>query len=253
MIDPTLRFSSRVENYIKYRPSYPAAVVDLLKAVCGLTGESVVADIGSGAGILTELFLRNGNPVFGVEPNPEMRAAGERLLRRFPRFTSVAGTAEATTLPDQSVDFITAGQSFHWFDKRRARREWQRILRSEGWVVLIWNERRTESSPFLAAYDELLRRFGTDYEKVNHTQITDEILAPFFGSAGARREVFPNAQRFDFDGLTGRLLSSSYVPEPGHPSYAPMMASLRAIYDAYQVEGCVTFDYDTNVYYGQLT
>src|SRR4051812_35067235 len=101
---PTERFSSRVENYVKYRPGYPAAVVPLLETACGFTRESVVADIGSGTGILAEVWLKHGNPVFAVEPNGPMREAAERLLTAYPAFTSVPGTAEATTLADHSVD-----------------------------------------------------------------------------------------------------------------------------------------------------
>src|SRR5689334_15561560 len=134
MVDPTLRFSNRVDNYSKYRPTYPSAVLDLLAAECGLTSNALIADIGSGTGLLAELFLTNGNRVVGVEPNREMRAAGERLLANAPGFTSVDGTAEATTLAAGSVDFVTAGQAFHWFDRALARVEFARILKPEGWV-----------------------------------------------------------------------------------------------------------------------
>src|SRR5271154_1515768 len=127
--DPTARFSSRVEKYVRYRPSYPKEVVALLGKQCGLTAESVIADVASGTGIFTRLLLENGNRVFGVEPNAEMRRAGEEYLAAFPRFTSVAGTAEATTLPDHSVDIVTAAQAAHWFDRAKARREFVRILK----------------------------------------------------------------------------------------------------------------------------
>src|SRR4051794_38465761 len=171
MSDPTKRFSSRVEDYIKYRPSYPVEILDLLKKSYGLTSLNVVADIGSGTGISTELFLSNGNPVVGVEPNNEMRIAAERLLKAFPNFHSVSGTAEATTLDSSSFDFIVSGQAFHWFNREQARKEFVRILKPEGWVVLIWNDRKTDSTPFLEAYEQLLKTYGTDYEKVNHKQI----------------------------------------------------------------------------------
>lgn len=252
MIDPTKRFSSRVENYIKYRPGYPPAVLDLLREQCGLTPASVVADVGSGTGILSELFLRNGNRVFAVEPNPEMRAAGERLLRDYPNFTSVDGTAEATTLPDRSVDFVTAGQAFHWFDPRRARAEFARILRPGGWVALIWNDRRIDSSPFLQAYEQLLRRYSLDYRTVDHKHIDAAVLRPFFGPAGYTLAAFANRQDFDYAGLAGRLMSSSYAPEAGHPNHRPMLEHLRAIFDAHQVDGAVAFEYETQVYYGHL-
>ncbi len=252
MRDPTQRFSSRVESYIKYRPGYPADMVDLLRDKCGFTSDSMVADIGSGTGILTELFLRNGNRVFAVEPNREMREAAERLLGQDPNFTSVSGTAETTTLKDRSVDFIAAGQAFHWFDREQSRREFVRILKSAGWTVLIWNERVVDS-PFAKAYERLLRTYGTDYEEVNHKHTDAKALGPFFGANGYKRAGFPNRQVFDWEGLKGRLLSSSYAPEPGHPRHVPMLEALSALFARNQMDGNVVFEYETLVYYGQLS
>ena len=253
MIDPTQRFSSRVENYVKYRPSYPAAIVELLKAECGLTQDSIIADVGSGTGLLSELFLKSGNRVFGIEPNQEMREAGERLLRGYANFVSVAAAAEATTLDDHSVDFVTAGQAFHWFDLDRVGVEFARILESHGWIVLVWNERRIDSSPFLRAYEELLHTYAPEYEIVNHKQIDLDVIRATFHSSDFELTSFDNRQLFDFEGLKGRLLSSSYAPEAGHPNYAPMLEELAAIFRRYQLNDRVSFDYDTQLYYGQLS
>ena len=252
MIDSTQRFSSRVENYIKYRPGYPPAILDLLKEKCGLTRGSIIADIGSGTGILTELFLRNGNPVFGVDPNRAMREAAEQLLGQYSKFTSISGTAEATTLKDRSVDFVTASQAFHWFDRERSRQEFLRILRPGGWTVLIWNERNL-NGPFAKAYECLLRTYGTDYEEVNHQHTDAKAIGPFFGATKYLLADFPNRQVFDREGLKGRLLSSSYAPEPGHPRYAPMLEALNSLFTRYQTNGNVVFEYDTLVYYGRLS
>jgi ubiquinone/menaquinone biosynthesis C-methylase UbiE len=249
---PTLRFSSRVENYIKYRPGYPSVVIDTLASECGLTETSIVADIGSGTGILSELFLKHGNPVFGVEPNREMREAGERLLKQYPNFTSVNGAAEATTLANCSVDFITAGQAFHWFDRIQTRKEFTRILKPDGWVALIWNDRHIDTSPFLCAYEELLHRYGTDFEAVAHRNVDAAAIAAFFAPRSFTLRKFGNRQVFDFDGLRGRLLSSSYAPEPGHPNHLPVLDALRAIFDKHQIDGRVEFTYTTVVYFGHL-
>jgi SAM-dependent methyltransferase len=250
--DPTQRFSTRVTNYVKYRPSYPAAIIDLLAAECGLTPDSIVADVGSGTGLLAELFLKAGNRVLGIEPNREMRETGERLLQDYDRFVSVAATAEATTLPDLSVDFITAGQSFHWFDRERAGAEFARILRPQGWLVLIWNERRVDSTPFLRAYEQLLHTYSPEYAQVDHRQVDRDIIQAAFPTTKFQTRSFDNQQRFDFEGVQGRLLSSSYAPEAGHPNHAPMLAELAAIFDAYQQDGEIVFEYDTRVTYGQL-
>src|SRR5580704_14402576 len=171
----TSRFSGRVENYIRYRPGYPLEVLNSLKTECGLTSRHFIADIASGTGIWTRLLLENGNPVFGVEPNAQMREAGERLLPEFPKFTSVAGTAEATTLADQSVDFVSAAQAAHWFDRKRARREFVRILKPDGWLVLLWNERVTDSTAFLRDYEQLLLTYATDYQDIRHEHTTSAI------------------------------------------------------------------------------
>lgn len=252
MTDPTQRFSGRVDNYVRYRPSYPRTVLDLLTSECGLTSASVVADIGSGTGILSRLFLENGNRVFGVEPNKKMRAAGERFLGDHPHFVSVAGTAEATTLDDAGVDIVTAGQAFHWFDVQRTRAEFGRILRPGGWVVVIWNARRRDATPFLAAYERLLREHGTDYEQVEHGRSAAAMVDEFFGSDGYDTETFDNAQTFDLDGLKGRLLSSSYVPGPGEPGSEAMLGEAEELFREHQTDGRVTIEYDTKVYYGRL-
>ncbi len=252
-MNSTQRFSSRVENYINYRPSYPREVIDLLVRECGLTRDSIVADLGSGTGILSKLLLDAGCRVFGVEPNTEMREAGERLLRGYPNFISTDATAEDTALPNESVDLMTAGQAFHWFDVAKARAECLRILKPGGWAALVWNSRKVNATPFLQGYENLLREFSDDYTKVNHADtVNDAAIAGFFG-AGWRKTTFASQQLFDFDGLKGRLLSSSYAPDAGHPSHLPMLQQLREIFDAHQHAGRVVFLYDTEVYYGQVT
>jgi SAM-dependent methyltransferase len=246
----TTRFSDRVADYVKYRPHYPIEIIDLLAARCGLTPESVIADIGSGTGLLTRMFLENGNPVIGVEPNKEMREAGEHYLAEFGRFTSIDGTSEATRLPAQSIDFILAGQAFHWFDKVRTRTEFMRVLKPDGIVVLIWNDRRIDSTPFLRDYEALLQTYGTDYNEINHKNVQDEkVFTPFFGGEFFEA-AFDNVQRFDFEGLMGRLHSSSYVPAKDHPNYPPLAARAKEIFETHQKSGEVAFEYDTRVYYG---
>ena len=247
----TSRFSDRVENYVRYRPGYPSEALRVLEKECGLTPAHVVADIASGTGIWTRMLLENGNQVFGVEPNAEMRQAGERLLAGFPKFTSVAGTAEETNLLDGSVDFVTAAQAAHWFDRERARREFARILRPGGWLVLLWNERLTDSTAFLREYEELLLTFGTDYKDVRHEHTTDAVNE-FFDPAPFRERVFPMRQQFDYAGIEGRLLSSSYVPGPDDPKHAPMLQNLRRVFDTHAVGDQAVFEYKTRVYFGRL-
>jgi ubiquinone/menaquinone biosynthesis C-methylase UbiE len=252
MIDSTQRFSTRVENYIRYRPGYPETLIDLLEKECSLRAGSAIADVGSGTGILCELFLKNGNVVYGIEPNPQMRSAGELLLQGYKNFRSIPGTAESTTLPDKSVNLITAGQAFHWFDREQACSEFSRILKPDGWVVLVWNDRRIHTSPFLEDYEKLLLKYATDYQEVNHKNISRDVIASFFHPAGFEMTLFENHQVLNFEGLQGRLLSSSYIPEVEHPNHLAMLKELRSLFDLHQVNESVRFEYDTVVYYGQL-
>jgi SAM-dependent methyltransferase len=247
---PTERFSSRVENYVRYRPSYPSAAIDLLKTRCGLSPGAVVADIGSGTGILSELLLGSGARVIGVEPNDGMRAAAEALLRGEARFRSVKGTAEATALAPASIDLLVAGQAFHWFDVDQARREALRLLRSGGCAALLWNESPPEPTALLADYEALLLRHAAEYAQVAASRADEASMRRFFGGA-MELATFPNQQTFDFEGLKGRLMSSSYAPEPGHPQHEPMMAGLRELFRRHQHGGQVVFPYLTLVYFGQ--
>src|SRR5271166_218880 len=248
---PTARFSDRVENYVRYRPVYPLEVLDLLRGECGLHPNHIVADIASGTGMFSRLLLENGNSVFAVEPNLEMREAGAHELESYSRLVSIAGTAEETTLRSASVDFVTAAQAAHWFDLPRARAEFARILIPGGWCVLLWNERRTAGTPFLRDYEQLLLTYGTDYKEVRHERTT-AVIHDFFAPKAYMERAFDLRQRFDYEGTAGRLLSSSYAPLEGHPSYAPMMQELDRIFRAYAAGDMVEFEYNTRVFYGHL-
>jgi len=250
--DAKQRFSNRVADYARYRPGYPPAMYDLLARECGLRPEQIIADIGSGTGLLSKLFLDRGNPVFAVEPNPEMRAGGEEFLRSYLNFTSINGSAEATTLADASVDFVAAGQAFHWFNPTAARREFQRILKPGGFVVVAWNDRRISETRFAREYEDLLVRFSTDYTRVRETYPEAAAMQRFFGESNFHSAELPNFQEFDFDGLAGRLRSSSYAPKEGHANYEPMMNELKRIFDENQVDGRVRMTYTTQIYFGQL-
>ena len=246
------RFSDRVDDYVKYRPGYPPGVVQLLKDRCGLSPNSVIADIGSGPGNLARLFLDNGNEVFAVEPNAEMRNAGHELLGHYRQYRSIDGSAEDTHLPGCSVDFITAAQSFHWFDWPRAKAEFKRILLPKGWAVLLWNDRRLESNPFQREYERLLLQYGTDYAQVKtQGRAAVDRIAEFF-SGRFEKVSLDNSQFFDFAGLKGRVLSASYAPKPDHPNHALMLAELEKMFHKYGNGEIVAFEYDTNIYFGQL-
>lgn len=249
---PTTRFSNRVENYIRYRPSYPDGVFDVLAKHAGLTQPSLIADVGSGTGISAELFLKRGHSVFGVEPNREMREAAERLLAQYSKFHSVNGTAEQTALDEGSVDYIVAAQAYHWFDREKTRTEFARILRPSGWCVILWNSRRLDSTPFLREYERLLNQYSSDYSDVQHKNIEQDQLRAWFRPGTYQYHCLYNEQRFDWDGFVGRVLSSSYCPVEGDPQHEPLMNGLRDAFQKYQEHGQVCFEYDTEIHLGKV-
>jgi len=248
----TTRFSNRVEDYVKYRPDYPIEIIDMLQDSYGLSAGQLIADIGAGTGISAELFLHAGYRVIAVEPNQEMRDKSIELLGHMPGFKAYSGTAENTSLATASVDAVIAGQAFHWFDPEKARAEFSRIIKPGGLVVLLWNERKT-SSAFEIAYDELIVRHARDYVQVDHRNIGTANIAGFFSPAQVRLEVFANRQEFDFEGLKGRLLSSSYMPVSNEQGYPEMLKDLQDLFDTYQQDGKILIHYDTKVYAGRLT
>ena len=249
--DATTRFSSRVDDYVRHRPHYPSAVYDFLRDELGVRRHAVVADVGSGTGIFAAPLLEAGCEVYCVEPNGAMRAAAEKLLGRHARFHSVDGTAEATTLPGALADLAVAAQAFHWFDVAKAAAEFSRVLRPGAPAVLVWNTRRTRGSPFLEAYEGLLNEYGTDYAAVRHDRADPGRLAAFFGGP-FRCAAFPNHQRLDLAGLHGRLMSSSYVPGPGHRRHAAMLDAAARLFDQFNDSGFVTIEYDTELSFGLL-
>lgn len=249
--DSRERFTGRVDDYVRARPSYPSGVVDGLAESGQLRPGALVADVGSGTGISAVLFLAAGYSVVGVEPNAAMRVAAEAALASYPHFRSQAGSAEATGLPDASVDLVVAAQAFHWFDAARTRAEFERILKPAGAVALIWNARRASGTPFLEAYEGLLLEFGTDYAQVGHRGVGGERLAAFFAGPFTTRRC-DNRQALDLAGLRSRLLSSSYIPAAGEPAHAAMLDRLTTLFETHAVDGRVEFVYDTEVHTGRL-
>jgi ubiquinone/menaquinone biosynthesis C-methylase UbiE len=247
------RFNNRVDNYIKYRPHYPPEVYDYLISEKIITASSVIADVGCGTGISSELFLKHGHKVYGVDPGKPMLEAAENYLASYPDFSAIHAPAENTGLPGQSIDLILCAQAFHWFDREKAKAEFKRILRLGSYVVLMWNDRRTNTTDFLKVYEDFLQMFAIDYKQVNHKDVQEPpVFNSFFGEGNYRSKSFYNFQALDFAGLKGRVLSSSYMPDEAHKEYYYMMYCLKKIFQRYQENGTVKLEYDTIIYYGQL-
>lgn len=253
MRDPIQRFSDRVEHYVRHRPGYPTAILDALAARTALgRGDACVADLGAGTGLFTARLLPLARRVHAVEPNAAMRAAAEAQLGGHPAFASVAGTAEATTLPDHSVDLVVAAQAFHWFEPAAFRRECTRILRPGGHLALVWNERETDTTPFLLAYEAALRSHATDYARVRDRHPDPTQVAAFFAPAPMDVVETPSEQAFDLAGFIGRALSSSYAPNESHPGHASFRRELERIFSAHAQAGQVRFRYRTRLYLGRI-
>jgi len=245
-IDPKKRFSSRVENYIKYRPSYPLEIIDFLKEKKILLEDTVIADIGSGTGILTKIFLDNGNQVYGVEPNKDMREAAEKLLQGFTNFSSLEGSAEFTRLEENCIDLIIVGQAFHWFDVEETKREFKRILKPNGNVALIWNNRGKSGTGFNSSYENFILKYGTDYREIKKNDGNVDLFFKY------QKETFYNFQELDFTRFKGRVLSSSYIPLDDNPNFPKMILELEDLFNNHQRNGIIRIEYDTEVYLGKL-
>jgi SAM-dependent methyltransferase len=250
--DPTKRFSNRVDNYVKYRPGYPTEVLTFLRDQFGLNDSSVIADIGSGTGIFTKLLLDQGYTVYAVEPNEEMRTVAENELSVIEKFHSVIGTAEDTNLSSGSIDLIVCAQAFHWFNNEQTRVEFKRILKDDGNVALIWNNRIVEVDEFNIAYDELLKNNSGDYKKVNLKNVIDMDFKVFFKDGKYKVTKYPNIQVFDEAGVIGRAFSSSYVPADGTEEGNEFLVKLKDIFDKYNDAGKVRFQYETEIYSGKF-
>jgi len=251
-LQSTSRFSDRVDDYVRYRPDYPAALLEWLQRECGVTTDWLVADVGAGTGISSKMLLDAGYRVIAVEPNAPMRAAAETWLGGDANFSAVDGRADATGLDDASVDLVTVAQAFHWFDEETTRHEFARILKPGGLAAIWWNSRRLTGTPFLEGYEALLQTYGTDYTSVAERYADDVRMRAWFGAGYVGSGRFPHSQKLDFEALRGRLMSSSYAPKEGHPKHAPMLKALRDLFEACAEHGTISFDYDTRVFAGHL-
>ena len=248
-IHPTKRFSARVESYSKYRPTYPDDIIDCLSIECNLTTHSLITDVGSGTGLLSQLFLDNGNTVIGIEPNNEMRISGDALLSRYTGFTSLPGTAENTGAPDNSTDFVIAGHAAHWFNAQPAKTEFHRILKPQGTIALIWNTRNPDGSDFMAVFEDFMHHFARD-----------EMGQPGF-EGGQKRDpglilgdkielrTFHNEQSLDNEGLLGRVQSSSMMPLKTDHNYDEMKTALHQIFLKHQINDTIKLHYKTELFF----
>jgi len=250
--DPTKRFSDRVKNYIKYRPSYPPEVIAFLEKAGNLAGHATIADIGAGTGIFTALLLQEGYTVYAVEPNEAMLSAAIEQFKNNEHFHAIDGTAESTMLAPKSADMVVCAQAFHWFDAKKTQVEFNRILKNDGFVALIWNNRDAAIDDFSVAYEGILKNDAIDYNKVNHRNISDIDFKAFFKDGLYQTVKYPNIQVFDEAGFLGRAFSSSYVPQEGTEGGEKFREMLKDMFAKYNKNGSVSFYYQTEIYLGKV-
>ena len=250
-MDNTQRFSDRVENYQKFRPSYTDETIDYIFHNFGLSRDSVLADVGAGTGIFTEKLVTKCKLVYAIEPNQEMRTAADKRLSSYSSYKSINGTSDKTMIGNNSIDGITVAQAFHWFDIVKTKKEFKRILKKDAYVFLIWNN-RIANTPFLSAYEDVLKNKLPEYKVVNHKNITDEIINTFINK-DYQKTIFPNTQTFTLDGVLGRLSSSSYTPKEDTKEYHIIKEEIINAFNQYSSGGFVEFNYNTEVYSGKIT
>jgi SAM-dependent methyltransferase len=251
-LNSTQRFSDRVESYLAGRPRYPAEVVAHLENCGALPAGGVVADVGVGTGLSAEPFLAAGHRVIGIEPNAPMRAAGEEFLERFAGYRAQDGSADATGLAAGSVDLVLAAQAFHWFDPLAFRAESRRILRDGGWAALLWNDRDLSATPFLAGYEALMIEYGNDYQAIRYRHQGTEAIPLYFGGRTPAPVEFRHRRTMDWPTLAALAGSASYLPAPGQPRHAELMAALRALFDAEARAGTIDMRYVCRVHAAPL-
>lgn len=250
--DSIKRFSYRAENYDRYRPNYPSALIGFLQTHVSLNPTHVIADIAAGTGIFTEQIADWGNTIYVVEPNMYMRHIALQRLSAHKSCIFMDGTAEATGLPDQSVDLIVSAQAFHWFDLVKTKKEFSRIGRAGIYVAVIWNLRNTDSA-FEAGYEAFIRAYAEDYLNVSQRKMNTAEVLSFFAPNDPEYRIFEHVDYLTFEQLRGRTLSYSYMPDETSDTLPDVLASLTALFDTHQQDGKVRLSYKTRLFVGRLS
>jgi SAM-dependent methyltransferase len=248
----TERFSGRVQAYLAYRPRFPRGIVPFLREHGALPEDAVVADVGAGTGMLAEIFLEAGHRVLAVEPNGEMLEACRVLATHEPALEVVEGSAEATALPDASVELIAVGRAMHWFDWPSAHREFARILRPAGWVLNASNGHSDSGGPIPNRLSEILRKSRTDSAEADTTRDFEKRLRGFLDTSSWQRKTLHHSMTVDFATLLGYAESLSAIPRPGERGYEGMVAELRAVFEEYQQDGMLVTPFACDLHLGRL-
>jgi len=251
MVDARSLFNGKASIYSRYRPDYPKDLLKMLEKETGFNRNWIVADIGSGTGIMSRLFLENGNHVYCIEPNDDMRSESIKLTSSFLKCKVLKGTAENTGLDTDSIDIIVAGQSFHWFDPVAAKKEMTRVLKPGGFAALIWNNRSERENSLSKEYDYICSKYSHNYQGTGNSRIESDTFITFFHN-GFKKFETPNYQKLNLDGILGRYFSTSYALQPQDPEYGDAVESLKKLFRKFEKNGYATMEYETQIFLGQL-
>jgi ubiquinone/menaquinone biosynthesis C-methylase UbiE len=244
-LNPLNRFSERAADYVKYRPSYPGVAIDKILEGLESPPQLVAADVGAGTGISSRLLAEREVRVLAIEPNAEMRQAAKP--HQLVDLRDV--TAEATGLPDASVDLVTCFQSFHWFQPQPTLQEFHRILKPSGRLAVVWNE-RDRHDEFTATYTRLIQ-IASNYHPAEQRRVAVEPLltSPLFPHV--QQHIFAYRQNVDLAGLIGRAMSTSYIPRAG-AAHQQLVSDLQQLYESNcDRDGLVSLVYSTSVFLAQ--
>lgn len=250
-MDNTKLFSGKAEDYSRARPGYANEFIEYLYNKIGINKKSVIADIGSGTGKFSRYLLDMGSRVFCVEPNEDMRKISERELSSYSNFISVIGEAGNTTLKDNSMDFITVAQAFHWFDIEKFRLESRRILKPRGKVILVWNSRDINNIVNKVSY-EIYKRYCTDFNGLSGGIIKDDARIDKFFYSRYERIEFENNLHYNRENFIRRSLSSSYSLNPDDEKYDEYIKEIENVFDKYSCDGIIEIGNNTVGYIGEV-
>lgn len=247
------RYSSKTDDYAKYRPNFPNEIVEFLYSNDFINSNSIIADIGSGTGRFTRLLLEKGNKVYGVERNDEMRAKAEQLLSQYSNFISIRGSAEETVLTDNTIDLITAAQAFHWFNKEKCLSEFKRIIKKNGKVLILWDDFLTNYNNFSIEYGKVLNKYRiVELGQMEKRFTRTEMISDFFRNNKYETLSFTHEIYQNFNSIKGGALSASFTPKPDEVNYKPFLLELQEVFEKFQSEGKVLTAFQTICYLGKI-
>jgi len=250
-MDHHSKFSSKAEIYAKYRWDYDPKAIASLCQIAGINHNSVVADIGSGTGMLTAHFVNNVSKIYAIEPNAEMRAIALKNLAQYPAFVSIDALADSTTLPDNSVDLIVVGRAIHWFNAETTKPEFLRILKPNGWLATC---RVTHEDLELLEALKILRKTESGWNVAQDKSkiLENNDLESYYFNNNYQTIKQHSVIQEDWQQFLGRMLSHSPAPNSNNPLFPKFEAAAKKIFQSYSKAGILEIKIATEIKLGKI-